>query len=65
VRSLFPQTEFASLAKREERLFGAHRPEGIKLSVHTAAGKQLIALRDYTHHFAISYHRLRRSKNLI
>ncbi len=62
VRSLFAQTQFASLAKREERLFSEHYSEGIKLDLHTAAGKQLIALRDYTHHFAISYHRLRRKK---
>jgi excinuclease ABC subunit C len=63
VKSLFAQTEFASLAKREERLFSAHHPEGIMLDVQTPAGKQLIALRDYTHHFAISYHRLRRKKD--
>ena len=62
VRSLFAQTQWASLAKREERLFSAHHPEGVNLSLQTAAGRQLIALRDYTHHFAISYHRLRRKK---
>ena len=65
VKSLFPQTAFASLAKREERLFSAHHPEGIKLEMQRPADRQLIALRDYTHHFAISYHRLRRKKNAI
>ncbi len=64
VKSLFPQTPFASLAKREERLFSAHHPEGIKLDLQTSTGRQLIALRDYTHHFAISYHRLRRHSSL-
>lgn len=58
--SLFPHAHIASLAKREERLFCTNHPEGITLSVQTAAGKQLIALRDYAHHFAISYHRVRR-----
>jgi len=64
VQSLFPQTKWASLAKREERLFSEQHPEGITLDIQTSTGKQLIALRDYTHHFAISYHRLRRSKNI-
>ncbi len=64
VQAVFPDALIASLAKREERLFSAMHPEGIVLDVKTAAGKQLIALRDYAHHFAISYHRLRRQKNL-
>ncbi len=63
IRSLFPQVRIASLAKREERLFHTNHPEGITLNIKTVAGKQLIALRDYTHHFAISYHRLRRQKD--
>lgn len=49
----------ASLAKREETLFCAAHPHGIKLDLHTDTGKTLIALRDYTHHFAITYHRLK------
>lgn len=50
----------ASLAKREETLFCPAHPQGIKLDLHTDMGKTLIALRDYTHHFAITYHRLKR-----
>lgn len=50
----------AALAKREETLFCPAHPQGIKLDLHTDAGKTLIALRDYTHHFAITYHRLKR-----
>lgn len=65
VQSLFPQTVFASLSKREERLFTAQSPEGVLLDLHSSIGKQLIALRDYTHHFAISYHRLRRDKEIL
>ena len=56
-----------SLAKREERLFGQISPElleGIVLDHHDPAAQMLMALRDYTHHFAISYHRFRRSKNI-
>ncbi len=57
VQSLFPQSEFASLAKQEETIFSNRIPEGRKLSLKTAVGQLLIALRDYTHHFAISFHR--------
>lgn len=45
-----------SLAKKEERLFSDAHPDGIPLTAHTAVGKLLIALRDYAHHFAITYH---------
>lgn len=50
-----------SLAKREERLFTPLHPEGIPLDIHTPLGQLLIALRDYAHHFAISYHKKLRS----
>ena len=62
VKTLFPQTPFVSLAKREERLFTPLHPESITLDVKTPIGKTLIALRDYAHHFAVSYHTLRRNK---
>lgn len=51
-----------SLAKREERLFSDNHPEGTILSPKEPIGQLLIALRDYAHHFAITYHRLVRSK---
>lgn len=63
VQAIIPDIPCVSLAKREETLFGPQFPDGIKLTVHDPAGKQLIALRDYAHHFAINYHRLRRGKN--
>ena len=50
-------TEWASLAKREETVFSKRLPEGKRLNVATFVGQALIALRDYTHHFAISFHR--------
>lgn len=64
VRQVLPDATLISLAKREETIFGANLPpEGLKLDNKTPEGRILLALRDYTHHFAISYHRLLRSKN--
>ncbi|HZW60938.1 MAG TPA: GIY-YIG nuclease family protein [Candidatus Babeliales bacterium] len=53
-----------SLAKREETIFSEQYPEGIKLDLNTQIGRLLIALRDYAHHFAITFHRLRRKKSI-
>ena len=60
VLKIFTGAPCVSLAKREELLFSVEHPEGIPLDVKTGYGKLLIALRDYAHHFAISYHRLLR-----
>lgn len=58
VQDLVGITPLAALAKREERLFCvANLTEGVKLDRKSAHGALLIALRDYTHHFAITYHR--------
>ena len=54
----------AGLAKREERLFSQAYPEGTILNLHDTSDRLLIALRDYAHHFAINYHRLRTKKLL-
>lgn len=62
VKDLFPGVPIVSLAKREETLFIANQEEGIKLNIQTYMGQLLIALRDYAHHFAVSYHKLLRSK---
>lgn len=59
VKLLVPHTPCISLAKREETLFGEKFPEGTQITAHTAVGRLLIALRDYAHHFAVSYHKLR------
>lgn len=62
VSSCIDNVPCASIAKREERLFSSSLPDGILLNAHTKVGKLIISLRDYTHHFALSYHRLRRNK---
>lgn len=65
VKKLFPELLCVSLAKREELLHTLEYPEGVPLDVHTPMGQLLICLRDYAHHFAVSYHKVLRSKNLI
>lgn len=62
VLPLLEKTPCVSLAKKEERLFSDAHPEGYVLDIHTPVGKLLISLRDYAHHFAVTYHRLLRSK---
>ncbi|QQR53800.1 GIY-YIG nuclease family protein [bacterium] len=64
VKQILPDALIISLAKREERIFGSWDPDGIRLDLHDPVGKLLIALRDYTHHFAISFHRLRRKNSI-
>ena len=54
VQYLLSEVEFASLAKREETIYSKRLPDGKKLNLKTFAGQLLIALRDYTHHFAIN-----------
>jgi excinuclease ABC subunit C len=62
---VLPNAPMVSLAKREETLYGPQFSGGVILDITTNVGKLLIALRDYAHHFAISYHRLKRKKALI
>lgn len=62
---LVAPTPCISLAKREETIYSDRYPEGIIIRANTKAGKLLIALRDYTHHFAITYHRLKRKKGFL
>lgn len=65
VQDLIPPTTIVmSLAKREEILYCPAHPEGIHLDMQTAIGRTCIALRDYAHHFAISYHRKKRGSSL-
>ncbi|MGA9531077.1 MAG: GIY-YIG nuclease family protein [Candidatus Babeliales bacterium] len=56
------QTEIASIAKKEERVFTPSCYEGMIVTPMTAVGKTLLSLRDQTHKAAITYHRLLRSK---
>lgn len=64
VKHILPVGKCISLAKEEETIFSDFHPEGIKLDLHTPVGKLLIALRDYTHHFAITYNRTLRHKHV-
>lgn len=57
VQDLFPKTEFVSLAKKEEVIFSKRLPDGKKLALSNFSGQTLVAIRDYAHHFAISYHK--------
>ncbi len=56
VVDLFPEAEFISLAKREETVFSRRLPAGKILDQKSYVGQVLMALRDYAHHFAISFH---------
>lgn len=64
ITALHLPAPIVSLAKREERFFSTLHPEGIILDLHSSAGKLIIALRDYAHHFAVTYHKLLRNKAL-
>ncbi len=61
-QTVLPHALIISLAKREETIYSSNLPDGKKLDIHSKVGQLLIALRDYAHHFAISYHKLRRKK---
>lgn len=62
IRFIMPHAFLASLAKREERLYTTNNAEGIVLDNHNKAAQTLIALRDYSHHFAITYQRLKQQR---
>jgi excinuclease ABC subunit C len=51
-----------SIAKREEILFAANAPEGLRLPRTSPALKLVQAVRDEAHRFAIAFHRGRREK---
>lgn len=58
VRDAVPSgAQVMSLAKREETVYSSRLPAGKQLDRKSFAGQMLIALRDYAHHFAISFHR--------
>lgn len=65
VKDLFPNTQFISIAKREETLFSSNLSEGFKLYPQTSLGCLIIAIRDYAHHFASSYHKVFRGKTFL
>jgi excinuclease ABC subunit C len=57
ITTIMPEAEVASLAKKEETVFSKRIPQGRILNLQNYGSQILIALRDYAHHFAISYHR--------
>lgn len=61
VKSVLPEGYILSLAKREETLFGPGFEDGMKLDLKSKIGHLFVAIRDYAHHFAITYHRKKRS----
>jgi excinuclease ABC subunit C len=63
IREILPDAPVVSLAKREETIYCPQFPEGKRLDIQTEVGRLIIALRDYAHHFAISFHRLKRAKS--
>lgn len=72
VEDLVPQVPMISLAKpatpgvhrdQSATLFQRNDSTGIPIDVKTDAGKLLLALRDYAHHFAVSYHTVRQGKS--
>jgi len=57
-----PQIPVCSLAKKEEIIFTALRPEGLRLDPTSPALKLLQHIRDEAHRFAIGFHRQRRQR---
>ena len=61
VKPLLTQCELVGLAKKEETIIPTNLTNPIKLNVHNPEDALILQIRDYTHHFAISYHRKKRS----
>lgn len=63
VKNLFPNLEFASLAKKEETLYKAYLENEktvyfeSKLDLHSPVGLLFVQLRNETHRFALKFHR--------
>lgn len=62
IKPIVPDTPCISLAKNPDRIFCDRYPEGVQLDVKNPVGKLCISLRDYAHHFAIDYHRKKKSQ---
>ena len=53
--------EIVGLAKREETIIFPNSEKEIKLDIQKEEDRLLLYIRDYAHHFAITYHRSKRS----
>ncbi len=56
-KNLAGPAEIISLAKREETIFFPDSEKMIILDIHQATDRLILEIRDYAHHFAISFHR--------
>lgn len=65
IKPYIKNTELVGLAKSEETVISSDFKHFIKLNPQNEADALLLQIRDYTHHFAISYHRKKLSKNLL
>lgn len=61
IKPFIHHAELVGLAKREETIFSSNLKELIKLDSHRPEDILLLQIRDYAHHFAISYHRTKRT----
>lgn len=57
IKPFIKDTELVGLAKLEETIISSNFAHLIKLDPKNAEDALLLQIRDYTHHFAISYHR--------
>lgn len=56
-KDLAGPAEIISLAKREETVFFGNGHDPIILDIHISTDRLILQIRDYAHHFAVSYHR--------
>lgn len=61
IKPFIGNAELVGLAKREETIISSNLQNFIKLDPRKQEDALLLQIRDYTHHFAISYHRKKRS----
>ena len=65
VESKIKEVEMISLAKRLEEVFVAGQKSSIILPKNSSALRLLVAIRDESHRFAITFHKKRRSKRTL
>ncbi len=65
LKTLDIQVPIISLAKREEEVFAPRRREAIRLAADSLGLKLLQRMRDEAHRFAITYHRMLRTKRAL
>lgn len=61
IKPLIKDTELVGLAKSEETVISSDFQHFIKLNPQKSEDALILQIRDYTHHFAITFHRKKRS----